>query len=246
MIRLRHRTSGPECTIVQPPAPVSDAAHATLSPDHSGAPLVSDDGAAPSAPSADEALIARVRDGDPAAAELFVRRHGPQMLAVARRFFRNEQDAEDAVQDAFVSAFRSLPGFTGQSKLSTWLHRIVVNACLMKLRSARRRPAVSIETLLPSFDDTGHQSSRVPDWKIPSDDPAASDELRRAVRDAIDDLPEPYRLVLLLRDMEELDTEATAEALELSIPAVKTRLHRARQALRTLLEQRLGPDLGAG
>jgi len=206
---------------------------------------VSDDGPAPPALAADEALIARVRDGDPAAAELFVRRHGPQMLAVARRFFRNEQDAEDAVQDAFVSAFRSLAGFSGQAKLSTWLHRIVVNACLMKLRSARRRPAVSIETLLPAFDDTGHQASHVSDWKVPADDPAASEELRRAVRDAIDDLPEPYRLVLLLRDIEELDTDATAEALDLSVPAVKTRLHRARQALRTLLEQRLGPDLAS-
>lgn len=204
---------------------------------------MSDDHAAASAPIADEDLVARLRAGDAAAAELFVRRHGPQMLAVARRFFRNEQDAEDAVQDAFVSAFRSIAGFTGQSRISTWLHRIVVNACLMKLRAARRRPSVSIDTLLPAFDDTGHQASRVPEWKVPLGDPAASEEIRRAVRDAIDDLPEPYRLVLLLRDIEELDTDATAEALELTIPAVKTRLHRARQALRTLLEQRLGPDL---
>lgn len=191
----------------------------------------------------DASLLDRVRAGDPASTEAFVRQHGPQMLAVARRYFRAEQDAEDAVQDAFLSAFRSLGDFAGQSQTSTWLHRIVVNACLMRLRSARRRPAQSIEALLPVFDETGHQRRPTPPWRELPSRAAESAELRRAVRAAIEELPEPYRVVLLLRDIEELDTQTAAEALGLSVPAVKTRLHRARQALRTLLEERMGPDL---
>ncbi len=204
------------------------------------------DAAAPATRSEETVFLDLVRAGDPAATEAFVRRHGPQMLAVARRFFRAEQDAEDAVQDAFLSAFRSIGDFAGQSQTSTWLHRIVVNACLMRLRTARRRPAQSLDALLPTFDDTGHQHRPTPAWNPPPTDAAEVSELRRAVRAAIDELPEPFRVVLLLRDIEELDTQATAEALGLTVAAVKTRLHRARQALRTLIEQRIGPELVVG
>lgn len=185
----------------------------------------------------DEAqLIALIRDGDQDACERFVTTHINAMLAVARRFLRCEQEAADAVQDAFVSAFRSIHEFAGGSKLSTWLHRIVVNACLMKLRSARSRPTRSIESLLPSFDDTGHHVQRVSPWRESPFERLDASEMREQVRASIDELPESYRTVLLLRDIEELDTEETAERLGISVAAVKVRLHRARQALRTLLE----------
>lgn len=187
---------------------------------------------------ADElALLARLRAGDEGAYEAFVRAHGEALLAVARRFFRNEDDARDALQDAFLAAFKALPRFEGGSKLSTWLHRIVVNACLMKLRSSRRRRESSIEGLLPTFRPDGHREDVGPGWSHEPKDLLENGEARRLVREKLDQLPDDFRTVLLLRDIEELDTAATAAALEISEAAVKTRLHRARQALRTLLER---------
>lgn len=182
------------------------------------------------------ALLSHVRRGDEAACEEFVRRFGGPMLAVARRFLRCEQDAADAVQEAFLSAFRSIQEFAGNSKIGTWLHRIVVNVCLMKLRSAKSRPATSIENLLPAFDETGHHARRISAWDASPPERLDAAELRAKVRECIEELPEPYRVVLLLRDIEELDTQETAERLAISPAAVKVRLHRARQALRTLLE----------
>lgn len=186
-------------------------------------------------------LLQALRAGEEPAYERLVRRYGGAMLAVARRFLRCDEDAADAVQEGFVSAFRSIHGFAGDSKIGTWLHRIVVNACLMKLRAGKSRPAVSIESLLPTFDETGHHASRIYDWIAPSDRLEA-DELRATVRRCIDELPEPYRVVLLLRDIEELNTQETAERLGISEPAVKVRLHRARQALRTLLDPTFRAD----
>jgi RNA polymerase sigma-70 factor (ECF subfamily) len=184
---------------------------------------------------ADAELAARILAGDEAASAELVRRHGGRMLAVARRFLRTEADAADAIQDAFLSAFRGLDRYTGDAALGTWLHRIVVNACLMKLRARARRPAVSLDALLPVFDATGHHVKPVRPWDGPA---SALDraEVRSQVRACIDRLPDDYRTVLLLRDIEELDTAETATRLGIAPGAVKTRLHRARQALRTLLE----------
>lgn len=183
-------------------------------------------------------LLARLRAGDDAAYEDLVRLYGGRLLAVARRFLRNEEDARDAVQDAFLSAFRSLDRFEGQAKVSTWLHRIVVNAALMKLRTRRRKPETSIEDLLPSFLEDGHMADPAQPWRQPEEE-AELAELRTLMMDLIHDLPEGYRNVLLLRDIEGLDTEETARLMELSAGAVKTRLHRARQALRGLIEPHL-------
>jgi RNA polymerase sigma-70 factor (ECF subfamily) len=158
------------------------------------------------------------------------------MLATARRFFRGEQDAADAVQDAFLAAFKAIATFNGDSQLGTWLHRIVVNACLMRRRSQDRRPTVPIDSLLPEFDATGHYKESVKSFRGSPGDVLATEELRRQVRDCINRLPAPYREVLTLRDIEEFDTEVTAAALGVSPGVVKTRLHRARRALRTLLE----------
>jgi RNA polymerase sigma-70 factor (ECF subfamily) len=183
--------------------------------------------------------VASLRAGDERAYEKLVRENGGRMLATARRLLRNEEDARDAVQDAFVSAFRALPGFAGQARLSTWLHRITVNAALMKLRSRRRRPEALIVDLLPRFEADG---SHMPEQEAPASGPDATVE-RRQTREllnrALDQLPDAYRNVLILRDVEELDTEETARMLGTTPGAVKTRLHRAHQALRTLLEREL-------
>ena len=166
--------------------------------------------------------------------EGMVREHGPRLLAVARRFLRVEEDARDAVQDAFLNAYRARTGFNGEASVGTWLHRILVNACLMRLRSRRRRPEQAIEDLLPDFVEDGHHRRDVGMWEDPERLLARS-ELRALVRQCIDALPDTYRTVLLLRDMEEMSTEETAVALGISEGAAKLRLHRARQALRGLL-----------
>jgi RNA polymerase sigma-70 factor (ECF subfamily) len=181
-------------------------------------------------------LFARVRSGDQEASAAFVRKYADRMLAVARRFLRCEEDSADAVQDAFVSAFRSLKQFEGNSSIGTWLHRIVVNSCLAKLRAQSRRHTAPIDDLLPTFDETGHHAQPIRTWDEGALSRLTREETQNQVRACIDQLPEPYRAVLLLRDIEELDTEETAWQLGITPGAVKTRLHRARQALRTLLE----------
>jgi RNA polymerase sigma-70 factor, ECF subfamily len=180
-------------------------------------------------------LVARIRGNDQRACEQFVREHGPRMLAVARRFFRqNEEDANDAVQDAFISAFGSMDRFERKSAMTTWLHRITVNACLMKLRRVKHEE--SIEPLLPTFDESGHHASKPQQWDEQILSTLERDEVRQQVRACIDRLPESYRSVLLLRDIEEFDTDETARLLGCTANNVKVRLHRARQALKTLLE----------
>jgi RNA polymerase sigma-70 factor, ECF subfamily len=185
---------------------------------------------------AEAQLPASVRAGDEEASAELVRKYGGRMLAVARRYLHGEEDCADAVQDAFLAAFRSLDKFEGNSSLGTWLHRIVVNVCLTKLRAQSRRRAVPLDDLLPTFDETGHHTRPVRSWGEETLSQLTREETRIQVRACIDRVPEPYRTVLLLRDIEELDTEQTAEQLGITAGAVKTRLHRARQALRTLLE----------
>jgi RNA polymerase sigma-70 factor (ECF subfamily) len=189
----------------------------------------------PSEPNDDELLL-KLRQNVDVAAEILVRRHAGPLLAVIRRLIPHEEDARDALQDAFLSAFRAVEQFDGRSKLGTWLHRIAVNAALMKLRSKQRRPQASIESLLPNFGEEEHQLHPPAPWSERADDLQQRAETRAQVRQAIDQLPEIYRTVLLLRDIEELDTEETARMLGVSTTVVKTRLHRARQALRTLLD----------
>ncbi|MFO1008205.1 MAG: sigma-70 family RNA polymerase sigma factor [Planctomycetaceae bacterium] len=191
------------------------------------------------APAEDQTLVESLRAGDEVAFEQLVRSQGGRMLSVARRYLAMEEDARDAVQDAFLSAFKALPTFDGRASLSTWLHRVVVNSCLMKIRTRQRQPECSIEDLLPTFLSDGHQTAPSPTWADTAIELERA-ETRQIVRDQIAKLPESYRTVLLLRDIEELDTEAVAQLLDLSANAVKVRLHRARQALRTLLDPLLG------
>ena len=190
------------------------------------------------APSDDE-LVRGMRAGDQHSCEVVVRHFGPRMLATARRLLQREQDAQDAVQDAFLSAFRNIDSFAGKAQLGSWLHRIVVNAALMKLRSRRRRKERSIEELLPNYGESGSMSDHVQSWRLTYDKAVEKRETRQLVRDSIAELPAAYRAVLLLRDIEQLNTEETAEALEITPNAVRTRLHRARQALKSLLDEHM-------
>jgi RNA polymerase sigma-70 factor (ECF subfamily) len=161
------------------------------------------------------------------------------MLAVARRLVRCEHAAADAVQEALLSAFSSLDAFHGQSQLWTWLYRIVVNCCLMQLRSSSRRPALSLEALQHDASGQGGDGHSISATSAQPLDQLARDEFRAQVRECIRQLPASYRTILQLRDIEEFDTEQTAGILGISRSAVKTRLHRARTTLRTLLEPAL-------
>jgi RNA polymerase sigma-70 factor, ECF subfamily len=187
---------------------------------------------------ADARLVVGMRAGEEPCFEQCVERHGPRMLAVARRLLANEEDAQDAVQEAFLSAFQAIERFDGRSQLGTWLYRIAINAALGKLRCRRVADRTSIDDLLPRFKEDGHQLEPATAWGEATEVALERDETRAAVRLAIGNLPETYRTVILLRDIDGLETEETARLLDVTAGVVKTRLHRARQALRTLLDER--------
>ncbi len=189
-----------------------------------------------SQPEAANVTLAALQAGDLKAREAWVRAELPRMRSVARRLLRDQSAADDVVQEAFVNAFRGLGKFRGDSSLSTWLHRIVVNTALGRLRKASTTPTDAAEQLSAdgSIDAGGH---------APWDEVerlAAQDETRVLTRRMIDQLPETHRTVLILRDIEELSTAEAAQALSVSPGVVKTRLHRARLALKGLLERELG------
>jgi RNA polymerase sigma-70 factor (ECF subfamily) len=184
-------------------------------------------------------LVARLQRGDDVAAERFVRDNGARLLAMARRYLGNDADAQEAVQEAFLNAFRSLQSFKGDSRLLTWLTRILINICLARLRKREQRGEALIEDLLPRFNGLGHRVLPEPVAREGRSHGVESQETRDIIRRGIERLPESHRTVLFLRDIEQLDTREAAEALGLTETAVKVRLHRARQALRELIEREL-------
>jgi RNA polymerase sigma-70 factor (ECF subfamily) len=200
------------------------------------------------APAHEEArLLAGLRAGNADAHEAFVRAYAGRVKAVAERYLRNEDDANDVVQETFLAAFKALPNFEGKSQLSTWLHRIAVNAALMKLRTKTRRGEGQLsdeegEELLPKFVGLGAHATPQRAFAEVTCTGLERDETCAHVRRSIDQLPELYRTALLLRDIEELENEEVAERLGITVNAAKIRVHRARQMLRTLLEPRFGVD----
>jgi RNA polymerase sigma-70 factor (ECF subfamily) len=188
----------------------------------------------------DPDLLQRLRAQDPAAFETLLRASAPRLLATARRFLKDDARAHDALQDAFLQAYNALPAFEARSSLATWLHAITVRVCLMRLRSARAHPESSLDALLPTFSKDGHRQNVGPSWRPPN--PLEQAEEHALLHAAIDKLPADFRNVLLLRNIEELTTQEAAALLAISEPLVKTRLHRARQALRTLLDPHFRKD----
>lgn len=187
----------------------------------------------------DDELVRRLQGGEDAAFEELVRLHGPRMLAVARRYLPGEADAEDALQDALVSVARSIGSFEGGSRLSTWLHRVVVNAALMRIRARSRRPehAADEATLEAASGASGRSEAT-----CSTTESASKAELRGLVREEIQRLSEAHRVVLVLRDMEGMDLDQIAAVLGVGLTTVKMRLHHGRRALRAALEPRLAPS----
>ena len=181
----------------------------------------------------ERALLARIQAGDKAACAECIEAHSAGVYRLALRLMRNEAEAEDVVQETFVSAFKAIDGFAGQARISTWLYRIATNVALMKLR---RVQPVLVPVDEPLRDDEGNETPReLFDWCCLPERDFDTAEARAELEGAIQALPEGLRAVFVLRELEGLSTEATAEALGLSLDNVKTRLHRARLRLRERL-----------
>jgi len=180
----------------------------------------------------DDELIARARQKDFSAFEALLERYEDKVFRLAYRFVRNESDAKEILQDTFLSVWRKLDTFKGDSQFSSWVYRVAANTALMRLRSQRRHPQISTEDLPPGFLDgfrpaTGggaglaHLPSPGENWAKRPDEQLQSDELRRHIQAAVDALPELYRTVFLVRDVEGLSTEETAEVLGISVATLK-------------------------
>lgn len=187
---------------------------------------------------AEAVLVAGARNGDARAFEAIMRAHNQRLFRVARAILKDEQEAEDAVQEAYVRAYTGLAGFEGRSRLATWLVRIVVNEALGRRRKRLATgPAVELTDMItsPSPDFFGMIK--------PADDPeksAARADIRRLLEAAIDALPEIFRTVFVMRAVEQMSVEETAVSLGIPVPTVKTRFHRARRQLRLHLEDQVG------
>jgi RNA polymerase sigma-70 factor, ECF subfamily len=193
-----------------------------------------DTGAAAAGSPTDDELVARARHKDFAAFEELLGRYEDKVFRLANRIVRNETDAKEILQETFVSIWRKLDTFKGDSQFGSWVYRIATNAALMRLRAHRRHPEVSTEELPIGYLDNYGQPlpTGADNWAKRPDDELQSSELRAHIQSAVDALPDIYRTVFVIRDIEGLSTEETAEALGISVPTVKTRLHRARIALR--------------
>jgi RNA polymerase sigma-70 factor (ECF subfamily) len=184
-----------------------------------------------------------LRAQDPSALETLMDRYSPRLYRVTFGITRSPGDAEEVVQDTFLTLFRKIDSFEGRSALGTWLYRVAANAALIKRRGKRAEVEVALEDYLPTFKTDGHRegdrSLLLADWSATPERELLSGEAREIMEEGLALLPEHYRAILVLRDVEELSNEEVAEVLGESIASVKSRLHRARMALREVLTRRL-------
>ena len=189
-------------------------------------------------------MLARVITGDAGALEGLMARYSARIYRLAYGITRSAPDAEEVVQDVFLQIIDKGAGFEGRAALSSWIYRITTNLSLNKRRGKRREVETSLDELLPTFLPDGHRAGDraflVADWSATPDRALLSGEARRVLEAALDRLPEHYRAVLVLKDVEELSNEEVAQIIGDTIAAVKTRLHRARMALREQLTRHLG------
>jgi RNA polymerase sigma-70 factor (ECF subfamily) len=195
-------------------------------------------------PHPDVALVERVRGGDDSAYDTLVRKYERQLFRIAQHITQNREDAEDVMQDAFLKAYEKLDQFQGNSKFYTWLVRIAVNESLMRLRKRRTGKMVPIDEDIET--DDGSVPRDLADWAPNPEQNYNQAELAEILRKTIQGLPPGFRIVFVLRDVEGLSTEETAETLGLSIPAVKSRLLRARLQLRERLSRYFHKEGGGG
>src|SRR5450631_1770994 len=195
-------------------------------------------------PSEELVLVRAAKGGDDKAFGELVKRYDRNVFRIAQHITQNREDAEDVVQDAFLKAYQNLKNFQEQSKFYTWLVRIAVNEALMRLRRRRPERMVSLDEDIKTEDDS--MPREVADWAPNPEQLYSQGELKEILGKTIQGLPPSFRTVFVLRDVEGLSTEETADALDLSVPAVKSRLLRARLQLRERLtkyfKNRVGGD----
>lgn len=185
----------------------------------------------------DRALARAIAENDDAACEELLRNCGPAVLAVARRYLGSEADAADCFQDTFIAVLNSIGSYQGRSPLRQWVRGIAINHCLMALRKRERAREESIDHMLPRFDDSGRRLQGAGGGPQPTiEESLDAHAMRQTVRAGIDKLPNDYRSVLMLRDIDGFSTREAATMLDISVTAAKTRLHRARKALKYLLQ----------
>ena len=182
-------------------------------------------------------LVERARAGDLEAFEELLGRHQQRVMRVVLSILKEPMDAEEVAQDVFLTVFEKIDHFRGDSSFSTWLHRVAVNAALMRRRKSKADRSVPLDEVMPSFDERGHLAVDIADWSQQAGDPVLAREAGEVIEAAVEKLDEMYRTVFALRDVQGFSTEETAEILELSVPAVKSRLHRARLFLRRELAE---------
>lgn len=184
-------------------------------------------------------LVERLLNGDATALETLMESYGSRVYRVARGITNDERDAEEVVQDVFLTVFRKIATFERRAALGTWIFRMATNAALNKRRGKRRDVEVSLDDCLPAFEEDGHRagdrSYLLADWSALPDEELLAGERRATLARALAALPDRYRAVVVLRDVEGLSNEEAAEALGESVPSVKSCLHRARMALREQL-----------
>ena len=186
-------------------------------------------------PLSDEEVVARVLAGETGMFEVVMRRHNQRLYSVARAILRNDGEAEDVMQDAYVRAYEHLNQFAGRAKFSTWLTRIAVHEAL-----ARQRRGNRYQELEPMSEREGDPMDRFASLTPNPEQQASNSEIRRLLEEAVDNLPDNYRTVFMLRDIEEMSTTDAADVLEITEENVKVRLHRARALLRKSLYARAG------
>jgi RNA polymerase sigma-70 factor (ECF subfamily) len=186
----------------------------------------------------DRHLVTALRRREPDAAERLLQTYGGRAFRLAVRITRARQDAEEVVQDALLTVVRKIGSFRGDATFGSWVYRIVANAAYQKIRARRRRQDdVSSDAVPGSMIEAARQGGAVADWTLAADDPARQTEVRTALTEAIDELPQHYRTVFVLRDLQGLSTLEIGRALRLSASNVKTRIHRARALLRERLDR---------
>jgi RNA polymerase sigma-70 factor (ECF subfamily) len=188
----------------------------------------------------DADLVESLRREEPEAAERLVERYGDRAYRLAMRITGLNEDAEEAAQDALWTAARKIQMFKGESAFGSWLYRITANAAYQKLRTRRQKSSeIALEDVLPSLDGDGHHFEPMDDWSNRVDERALQGELRQVLTEAIDALPPDYRTALVLHDVEGVSNPDIAEALGISLPAVKSRVHRSRLFVRKRLSEYL-------
>ena len=192
------------------------------------------------------ALLDGLRGGDDTALERLMERHAARVYRVALGITRSAPDAEEVVQDVFASLVRAIDTFEGRSALATWLYRVAANAALAKRRGKRAQVEVLLEDCLPTFREDGHREGDraflLADWSANPEEVLLTGESRRVLELALDRLPAHFRAVLVLRDVEDLSNEEAARLLGEAVSSVKSRLHRARMALREQLTRALASE----